>query len=534
MKIWLKSAVRVGSSLGSKLALPLILLTGLLLRIYNLTGKPLWYDEACSVAYAQKPLQYFFGHPQTFNYKTLYFLILKQWIAMFGTGEYAIRLLSVLFGVFSIYVIYKLAHKLYNHRVAIWSAFLLSISTFHIYHCQQTRQYSLVVMLSLMSFYLFVSLFSKQRVLYAFLNGIVNFLLLNTHPYTILIIGVQCFLLFVFYKRISKIIFLKWLVIQSVGVVLYFLGFLLPSLYYLQEKVWWIHRPKISILAEAFLTFMFGGPRYGLDDYKTPLHLLPLFSVFSIPFLCLFLNGIGAFSIKKTKGPPVKINIFTNAILLFWFFAPLIVAYLVSYLKALFLIKHLIYLLPPFLILIAKGIESIERTPWRICLVSLVILSSPPSLYTLYNYDDNIDWRRPAEYIHSELKSNETIIICSSKEVVPFLYHFAYRNKDGLKKIDIYGQWSNRKWEEIFKYDNINLVGIRQSTPGKPADPFEDFEQKYAENKFFWRDQNLWMAVSRWGKSENFSMVEKMLGKTHLNTIEKMFDGVTVYYWKKL
>lgn len=524
----------VAGKIKPRVILLLILSAGLLMRLYNLAGKPLWYDEACSVANAQKSLGYFFGAPYTFNYKMLYFLFLKGWIKIFGQWEYSMRALSVIFGLLAIYMIYKLALLLYNHNVGLWSAFFLSLSAFHVYHSQQVRQFTLYGTLTIISFYFFFKLLLGQKNKYILLNAIANFLLLCTHPYGILIVILQYGLWFIFARRTPKVFGMRWIFFQSISVIFYLIFFLIPSLYYLQEKVWWIPKPKLALLVETFFTFVFGGPRYGLEDYAMPVSLLVVPAVFSIAYFYFFSCGVrGIFSQYRIKSKKNK-EILSGTILLSWFFSPLVIAYVFSYVKPVFLIKHLIYVLPAFIIIVARGIEFVKKRYLKKCLIVAVLLCSLFSLHTLYHNDYNINWRRPAEYIYKNSKSDEAIAICTSKEVVPFIYYFDYESKDKLRMLDIYGNWTKEGWEEVFKYNNAIIVGIQQRKPDEPLNPFKDFRNKYAENKFFWRDKNIWLAVSKWGEADSFSEIERKLYENHSKIMVKEFDGVTVSYWKKL
>lgn len=52
-------------------------------------------------------------------YPPLYYFILHYWVALFGTSEVAVRLLSVLFGVLAIPIIYLLGRLLFKEEVGL-------------------------------------------------------------------------------------------------------------------------------------------------------------------------------------------------------------------------------------------------------------------------------------------------------------------------------------------------------------------------------------------------------------------------------
>src|SRR3989338_7584694 len=91
------------------LLLFLIVVLGFGLRWYDLGNESLWNDEAFSVHHALvgsvsevvKNVTMTEGAPPG------YYILLHYWITLFGTSEVAVRLLSVLLGVFSIVVLFS-------------------------------------------------------------------------------------------------------------------------------------------------------------------------------------------------------------------------------------------------------------------------------------------------------------------------------------------------------------------------------------------------------------------------------------------
>jgi len=113
------------------------------------------------------------------------------------------------------------------------------------------------------------------------------------------------------------------------------------------------------------------------------------------------------------------------------------------------------------------------------------------------------------------------------------MYYFSHGNKERLKALDIYGQWSNGTWENVIKYNDNVVVMIDENKPTRPLDPYEDFKNKFAENKFSWHDRSIWIAMSKWGEVGNFLLIERMLSKTHIKILEKHFQYVRIAYWQK-
>ena len=154
------------------LILFIILLIGAFVRFYKLDFRSLWYDEAASLSFTE----YSLGDIWTHRYmaKPIYFILLRAWVNLFGYSEFATRFLAAIFGVLSIFLIYKLAKALFNYRVGLFSALILALSCYHIYYSQQVRNYTLLVLLGLLSMLFFIRILKENKftlyLSYTFIN----------------------------------------------------------------------------------------------------------------------------------------------------------------------------------------------------------------------------------------------------------------------------------------------------------------------------------------------------------------------------
>src|SRR5690606_23311503 len=95
---------------------------GVLLRLWPRTA--LWLDEAQSVAIARVPLRDLPATLQTDGAPPLYYAVLHVWMQLFGSGDWAVRSLSVLASLATIPVI-GVAARRYGGRAAVWPAVVL-------------------------------------------------------------------------------------------------------------------------------------------------------------------------------------------------------------------------------------------------------------------------------------------------------------------------------------------------------------------------------------------------------------------------
>lgn len=123
-------------------------LCSLILRF--VTTSPLWLDEAQSVAIARLPLPQLFDALRQDGSPPLYYLLLHVWIGWFGQGDYAVRSLSAIFGVLALPLAWRLTRQLAGRRTAQAVLLLLATSPFAIRYSDETRMYSLMVLLTLL------------------------------------------------------------------------------------------------------------------------------------------------------------------------------------------------------------------------------------------------------------------------------------------------------------------------------------------------------------------------------------------------
>ena len=139
----------------------LIISIGLALRLYNLTYHSLWFDEAVSVYWARQSLPRILEVGFTLvedRLPPLYYLTLKGWTRIFDFSEFSVRLPSVFYGVLLIPVTASLATMLFNRRVALFAALLVTFNPFLIWYSQEARMYAPAVLFGALTVWAFLQL----------------------------------------------------------------------------------------------------------------------------------------------------------------------------------------------------------------------------------------------------------------------------------------------------------------------------------------------------------------------------------------
>ncbi|HEY7535959.1 MAG TPA: glycosyltransferase family 39 protein, partial [Thermodesulfobacteriota bacterium] len=197
----------------------LIIFIGASLRLYELGSNSLWFDEAISVWFSSKSLgTILIKQPSGDVHPPLYYLLLNLWIGTFGSGEFEVRLLSVIFGVLSIPLLYIIVKRLFGTLPALISTLLLAISPLHIYHSQEARMYSSVTFFALSSIFFMVEMLcigqeirqTKKTIFYSIGYIFSTVLALYCHNVAILLPLAQNIFFIIFWNR-NKPLLKVWL-----------------------------------------------------------------------------------------------------------------------------------------------------------------------------------------------------------------------------------------------------------------------------------------------------------------------------------
>src|SRR5665647_3485890 len=165
-------------------ALLAIVLIGLFLRVYQLGTQSIWLDEAWSVWMSKMSVpQLVATAARADTHPPLYSLILHYWISLFGTSELAVRLLPAVFGVLAIPVTFMVGRQLFDKEVGLVGALILALSLFNIQYSQESRTYSLMVLLTLLSIYFFLRFLQRSTVVSSAGYVLFTTLLVYTHIY---------------------------------------------------------------------------------------------------------------------------------------------------------------------------------------------------------------------------------------------------------------------------------------------------------------------------------------------------------------
>ena len=129
------------------------------LRVYLIGGQSLWGDEAISIGRAMESLlDITRDAPHEGTLPPLYYYLLHFWLPWVGTTEFAVRFLSLVWGVLTVPALYVAVRRTAGDRAGVMVALLAAVSPFYVYYSQETRMYAQATCLATFSTALFLRL----------------------------------------------------------------------------------------------------------------------------------------------------------------------------------------------------------------------------------------------------------------------------------------------------------------------------------------------------------------------------------------
>jgi 4-amino-4-deoxy-L-arabinose transferase-like glycosyltransferase len=139
-------------TLFERLVPVLVLWLALVLRLINLSGRPLWYDEAFAVLYASldheqmvygtvTPVE---GAGAADVHPLLYYFSLHGWMGLAGHSPFAARFFSVIFGMITVALLWRLAAWCFDRWVGLAVGLLTAVNPFHVAYSREARMYALL------------------------------------------------------------------------------------------------------------------------------------------------------------------------------------------------------------------------------------------------------------------------------------------------------------------------------------------------------------------------------------------------------
>ena len=386
------------------LLVSLITLIGAALRVHALAVRSLWIDEAASVSIASlawKPfLKLLWGYQGNMAF---YYFLLHGWIHL-GDSEFAVRSLSVLFGFLTIPAVYLLAARLFDRPTGLISAALLTVHSFHVHWSQETRAYSLLILLLVLTTYALIAALESSKLGYWLAFSVLAALCVYTHVFAVLVLTAHA-LAIVF----SKPFRVELSTVVASAAVFAFLCEPMAAFVVVQhsDQLAWIARPTLGDIWE-FLKLLTGEG--------------------GVLLVVAYLALCGLAFMRKTGVKRPAKESWALRLILFWLVTLPLLTLAVSLIKPLFYPRYMVICVPALVILAARGLMNLYEMPavrrWAAAAAFVLVIAL--SGWGTQRYFANLsaetsDWRSAVRYILQRQRPGDGAVF-----FLPNIYCYRY------------------------------------------------------------------------------------------------------------
>ena len=342
-----------------------LLVLALFLRTYQLTEKEMGTDEKWSLIMAEQILEgTFFDKAGTHADQPLFSVFLAPFLLLSGGSLLFLSYLMVLLSLVGIYLAHLLAKRLFSEKVALLTVLLLAFSPLHLIYSHHVRVYVLMIAVALASLLFLLAYLKHQKqkyLFYLFLSYVVLFYLHTLTAFFVLAQYICLFLLDHF-----KLARLRWkpLLITAGATCVSFLFWLPTFLRQYKFNITDGGIDAIPMMQISYIPYPFYKYAVGIDFSSAFAH-----NVFAL-ILAAFLGGLFVYALYKLFQTSKMQFIFLSTTLIL----PIVFMELIGFIFPVFSFRYVSYLIPLFLIVLAKGFTSIKPKYIRITLIALTVI----------------------------------------------------------------------------------------------------------------------------------------------------------------
>jgi mannosyltransferase len=389
-------------SLPSSFVVPALVLVGLLAISFvvrtDSLGESLWMDEGLSIGIASQPL---FDIPSVLRVDgspPFYYMLLSVWMDLVGNGPGETQGLSVAIALVSVPGGMWAGWSLFGRRAGLMCAALCAVNPFLTQYAQETRMYSLMLVLSLLATAAFLHVFAFGRRQYLPLFFVLLALMLYTHNWGLFLsAGLVCALVPCWYVSENRHSFWRDALIGFGGAGLLYLPWLPTLLHQIQHTgAPWLNSPNFGAPVQISKSLLGGG---------TPTVALVLAAG----------TGLAAVIARRVEDKERTAVLAATVTIL----ATLAVAWLFSQVSPAWTTRYLGVLLGPMLLLAALGLAR-AATLGVVALVIVFGIWVLPHSYGLENKSNASDLQRAAV---PELHKGDLVISMQPEQGPLLAYH---------------------------------------------------------------------------------------------------------------
>ncbi len=447
------------------------------LRFYALSRESLWFDEAFSASVADWDPRWIILKLTELGLRSTdrnVFHLLLHYVLLFGHNEMTVRAIPAVSGVLSVVALYALGKRLAGEATGLLAAFLLAISPLHVWFSREGRGYALLTLFGLLAAFYILRALDDSR--FGSWLGYVLLAALGayTHSFGVLVIGALGLFAVIplAVQRGPATSFVRWFTAQAILLLL-----LVPMVSEFTGQT-----------SEGWGSWI--GEKYGTPTLKTLAQTMGIFS-FGTAYdhnRLVFIVGLLAFAVicllalasawRARRGPrwwtaQAQPVVFA----LVYLVTPISVLFVASQFTPLYLERYLLPFLPPYLLIVALGLLSIPRLPWRLAAAACLLVITIPALLAVYEPGQKEDWRGGAAYVASGVREGDVIVVYDAYAGIPFNFYYRATTRQipisrfaGDEEMShnaaAIGALRGQVWLVLSHADDKRILGFLEAQPG--------------------------------------------------------------------
>jgi hypothetical protein len=431
------SRVRLTGRVPAVLGVGVLIAVSLYVRSRVINGS-FWMDEGLSVGIAS---HHFFDIPSVLHQDgspPLYYLLLHLWMSVFGRTEADTHALSLLFAVLMIPAALWAGWTLFGRRAGWIGAVLAALNPFLTAYAQETRMYSLMALLGLLTGTFLVQAYVRRNRRYLPLVAVGLAAMLYTHGWGLFFAAGSVIAMIPLWRRApDRRAFVRDFLLGFGGAALLFSPWL-PTLLYQAAHTGapWGHPPRFGVVIQISRGLL-GGDRASVG--------------------LLLAAGVGiAGVVSARRGGTETRALSTLGVLIL---ATLAVAWVMSQISPAWTVRYFAAVIGPLFILIAAGLARSGRLGFvALALVAIFWINPKP-----YTSSYKSDVRDIAATLRPQLHPGDLVIVGQPEQVPVVNYYMP----PGLRYADTIGPVADpgyMNWADA-------LDRLKNSSPAQALQP---------------------------------------------------------------
>lgn len=432
--------MRVRDLLKKTETLPFVFfVVNVLFKLIYIDAQDICIDEPFTIYHAQFAVRDIVEFLEPTNNPPLFEIVLHFWIKIFGISAFSVRFLPVIFASASVIFVYKIAITLFNKQSAITAACLFTFSNYIIFYSHDCRVYSLFLLLTCVSFYYLIKLIrfdfnKKDKVVFC----VINILMVYCHYFGFIVWFVQAIYVSLFFRKYA----FKFSALFGVSL-----------LFYAPQIIVFLQRTSDSARNGTWIT--------NTVDAESLYNKIVLFAnmpVVSIICLAFLLFYIIKKLVVKSEQKANEFEFRNEALILIWFFVPLLFLFFVSLKLPVFLDRYLVFISPAFYIMLGFMVNSLIRNKYVEFYISSALIVGF-ALTMKLNPDKKREVKSVVEYVKGNKGKKALVIICAHDFINNFTYYYDKKIFTEVVYDNEYSKMTYElNWQNIYPVRSIDEV----------------------------------------------------------------------------